>query len=86
MVRGARDSGYERVGVGVGALARAAGEEAADLLSEGRSADPAGPLSSAEAHMPTPTPAATVTANAVATTTRVRIACRAFFAGARRLC
>jgi hypothetical protein len=75
------------VGLGVG-VCEDARAEGADFPPEGcRAAAPVGPLWSPppEAHSPSPTPAATVTATAATITTRV-LTCRAFRAGARRLC
>ncbi len=83
MVRGACESGYDRVGLGVGLAPRPALAVPSEVPLEElvcSCADP--PPSPPEAHSPRPTPAPTVTATAAPTTIPVFT----FLAGCRRLC
>lgn len=87
MVRGAFESGYDRVGEGVGVVAPlgAEGEAASpvpgpDRRCSDRADDPSSPV----ARSPTPTPAPTVTRTTATISTQVCFS--ALLADARRLC
>ncbi|MFE6284957.1 hypothetical protein [Streptomyces sp. NPDC057877] len=77
MVRGASESGYERLGLGEGD-----GDALAETSPDGLIADPP-PSSPAVDHNPRPTPAAITAAPAPAA---ISPCLRVLFAAARRLC
>ncbi|GAA3119723.1 hypothetical protein GCM10017687_36680 [Streptomyces echinatus] len=86
IVRGVRDSGYDRPGLADGVPGRAGSAPVPEIRPDDECrAPPSGvpPPPSDEAHTPTPVPSATVPANAAATTARFRITCRV---EPRRLC
>ncbi len=85
MVRGARDSGYDRVGLGDGDAEReAAPREAAEVSSPDPTDVP--PSSPDAAHSPSPTPPATTTVAAATAISPRFFPCFTCFADERRLC